>query len=86
MLWTPVIHGNARLCFYLLSACFKPRTCARQDGWQHGWLLTKPALEWEICFGNTVLMPVEEAVEHGQGMIIDLKKCVLVQRLITSNE
>lgn len=31
-------------------------------------------------------MPVEEAVEHGQGMIIDLKKCVLVQRLITSNE
>lgn len=76
MLWTPVLCGNAGLCFCLLSACFKPFICASQERWQHGWLLTKPTLEWEVCFGNAVLVAVEEAVEHDQGVIIDLKKCV----------
>lgn len=81
-----MLHGNAGLCFYLFSACFKLFISAIQEGCQRGWLLTKPVLEWEIFFGNIVLVAVKEAVEHDQGVIIDLKKCVLVQRHITSKE
>ena len=84
MLWAPVLHSNAGLCLCLLSAYFKPFICASQEGWQRGWLPTKSTLEWEISFGNIALVAVEEAVEHGQGVIIDLKKCVLAQRHIAS--
>lgn len=50
-----------------------------KKGDKSGWLPPELTLEWRIFFGILCFMAVEEAVEHDQGGIVDLKKSVLVQ-------
>lgn len=80
MLWAPLLHGSAGLSFSLLSSCFKPFICASQEGWQCGGFSQSLLLSRRFFYRNIALMAVEEAAEHDQGLILDLKKCMLVQR------
>lgn len=79
-------NGNVGLCFCPPGACFRAFICGNQERQQCGWFPRNSALEWEICFGNIEPAATKETVEHGQGMITDIKKCMLVQRKVAPSK